>query len=246
MNFDNKIVIGTIIIASILMVGLFFDFNPNSFDNSQPANDFQDSPSSQTGNSNFLGELMADVEAWMNPKTPNTPNTTYNEISYIWLYNNTFTNIELSSHFNRYIDGVLVSKDNQTLQMALVHVPNSSIKPIDGQNLSITLGGFTKVITKLNHTISSDLTSIFPPTFMIEIAFADGNSIGLIFSEEQQILGVINGTWSLSEYSLYGLDRVEMDYSHEKTVYFQLTNSDSVAIVTAIDNFKDLIISIFL
>ena len=48
-------------------------------------------------------------------------------ISYIWIYNNTWVNVNLSTYYSRLIDGILVGSINGTFAMALIHEPSAEI-----------------------------------------------------------------------------------------------------------------------
>lgn len=234
----TKPLIGVVLIGSVLIIGLFSTGTLDSLLNSQSSPDDTDNPSNIPATTDLSGQLGEIIAKQMDSQ--------YNDIAYIWLFNNTFTNLELTSHFTQYIDGLMVNNVNGTLQMALIHEPNATLKPITNQSLSNTLGGFSSVISDLNQTADTSLDSVFPPTFMIDIAYTDHSSISLYYSEEKQILGIVNGTWTIAEGStLYGMPLIEIVYGSQEFVNFQLDVTQTESVNSAIENFKTLIFETF-
>ena len=172
-------------------------------------------------------------------------NEKYNNISYIWLYNNTFCNSNLTSQFGMYIDGLRVAKKENTMEMALIYEPNISVTTVDNQNLSTSMGKFVSVFESVTQLSNSTLTAVFPPTILIDIAYEDGTSISIVYSKERKIYGAIDGAWTLSESTHHGLHSVQFFYSSTKFTFFMLTDHLVTSANNAIAGFKDLIVSSF-
>ena len=166
-------------------------------------------------------------------------------ISYIWCYNNTFTNINISNHFQMYIDGVRIGLVDNNPMIALIHEPEAEINPIDQQDLNSVMADFRDSIAVHNDTSTTidNLIEIWPPTFMIDIAYEDSTSISVIYSQEYNLLSVVNGTWTLSAYTHHGINTVETSYAYDSAVFFEL--EDPALVQTALQSFANLIYDAF-
>ena len=89
------------------------------------------------------------------------------------------------------------------------------------------------------------MNEIFPPTFLIDIDYEGGTSISVVYSQDQQLLGIIQGTWQVSENTHLGLETVSVIYANDVFSYFSMSSDDMTATDMAIEGFKDLIKSAF-
>ncbi|MFW9856757.1 MAG: hypothetical protein ACFFFG_17030 [Candidatus Thorarchaeota archaeon] len=168
------------------------------------------------------------------------------EIAYVWCYNNTFTNLNLSTHFGKYIDGVRVGRlANGSQEMALIHEPVADFALVEQTDLNQAFTKFRGVIAQINESSDqiTDLMDIWPPTYLMDLAYDNGSSLSLVFSKQHQILGVLDGTWILSNYNHHGIPLLNLDYDLEDPIYLPI--SDVSAMVEAIESFELLIYSLF-
>ncbi|MFW9777438.1 MAG: hypothetical protein ACFFE8_01210 [Candidatus Heimdallarchaeota archaeon] len=168
------------------------------------------------------------------------------EIAYVWCYNNTFTNLNLSTHFNKYIDGVRVGRlANGSQQMALIHEPLADFAYIDQNDLNQVFTKFRAAITPINESTDqiTNLTEIWPPTYLMDLAYDNGSSLSLVFSKEHKILGILDGSWSLSNHTHHGIPLLNLDYALDNTIYLPI--NDIGPTMEAIRNFETLIYSVF-
>ncbi len=194
------------------------------------------------GNNNGNGET---VEGGVGARIAARMADSEDNISYIWCYNNTWTNMNLSTHYERLIDGIRVGLVDNVPQVALIHEPEAEIANITQQNLNDALSGLRGAIKVLNITSSSitDIEHIWPPTFMCDIAYEDGTCLSIIYSKEHEVISVYNGTWELSTYTHFGIKQINTNLSFDDAVY--LTLSDSSLVIAAIQNFENLIYDAF-
>ncbi|MHA2239786.1 MAG: hypothetical protein ACXAB2_15705 [Candidatus Hodarchaeales archaeon] len=166
-------------------------------------------------------------------------------VSYVWIYNNTFANVNLSSHYDEYIDGVGIGIVEEVLKMALVHEPTADIADINQNNLNTVMAKFRTAIKDVEN-VSEEFTGIdqlLPPSFICDIAYEDGTSLSLVFSKEHKVLGVINGTWTTSTHSHHGLPLISLSHYFDDAAYLEFP--DSSKMITAIQSFEDFILQTF-
>jgi hypothetical protein len=214
-----------IVILVIFALNVFFPATLPE-DNNQPP-----PPSSEKGIGYRIASRMAAAEE---------------NVSYVWCYNNTWVNLNLSNHYYpEFIDGVRIGLMNDTSKMALIHEPNAEIRDIDRQDLNTVMVNFRGAITVLNDTNQSltDIMQIWPPTFICDVAYEDGTSLSLMFSKEHQVLSVLNGTWTLSQWHHYGINSLIFNYSDDDLVFLPL--SDMQLFLQAIESFESLIYATF-
>jgi len=166
-------------------------------------------------------------------------------ISYVWCYNNTWVNLNLSEHYDPlYIDGVRVGLVENTPRMALIHEPAAELADIDQQDLNDVMANFRGALEVLNDTSPSlTMTDIFPPSFICDIAYEDETSLSLVFSKEHNVLSVVNGTWELTQYTHHGIQVMNVAYNYDDLVFLPI--SDVQLILTAIESFEQLIYDTF-
>ena len=166
-------------------------------------------------------------------------------ISYVWCYNNTWVNLNLSSHYEPlYIDGVRVGLVEDTPKMALIHEPAAELADIDQQDLNDVMADFRGALEVLNDTNPSlNMTDIWPPSFICDIAYEDETSLSLVFSKEHNVLSVVNGTWELSQHTHHGIHTVNVAYNYDDLVFLPIT--DVQLIISAIQSFEQFIYDTF-
>jgi hypothetical protein len=194
----------------------------------------------------------------VNPPGPNPPGnqglgmkiaarmeTREENISYIWCYNNTWANLNLSEHYGEFIDGVLIDLVDQTPTAALIHEPTADFADINQLDVNSILADFRTSLSVLNDTstLIDNLGDLLPLTFLIDIAYEDNTSISVIYSQEHNLVSVINGTWTLSEHLFHGINQVEMDYNYDSLLFFPL--EDPSLVLTSLENFATLFYTTF-
>jgi len=168
-------------------------------------------------------------------------------ISYIWCYNNTWVNLHLSNHYQDidFIDGVRIGLVDQTPTAALIHEPTADFADIDQLAVNKVMADFRNSLKVLNDTstLINNLGELLPLTFLIDIAYEDNTSLSVIYSQEHNLVSVVNGTWTLSENLHQGIHQIEMDYSYDSLLFFPL--EDPTLILTALENFANLLYTTF-
>lgn len=164
-----------------------------------------------------------------------------NDVEYVWSYNNTFTNLNLSTSYEKYIDGVRISKN----KIALINEPSADIADIEQAILNSVMGNFYVAISSLTETSDTieTIMDIFPPTLIMDIAYEDNTSISLMFSKTAKVVGVVNGTWSLTDHVHHGVQLLELNYTLDDAVYLSL--SDLEPMMTAVSAFENFIYDTF-
>ena len=167
------------------------------------------------------------------------------DISYIWCYNNTWVNLNLTEHYGEYIDGVLIDLVDQSPTAALIHEPTADFADIDQLDVNHILADFRNSLSVLNDTstLIDNLGELLPLTFLIDIAYEDNSSVSVIYSKEHNLVSVINGTWTLSEHLFHGIHQVEMYYNYDSLLFFPL--EDPSLVLTSLENFAELIYTTF-
>ncbi|MFX0173300.1 MAG: hypothetical protein ACFE9L_15510 [Candidatus Hodarchaeota archaeon] len=164
-----------------------------------------------------------------------------NNVEYVWSYNNTFTNLNLSTVYGEYIDGIRISKS----QMVLINEPLADFADIEQSTLNNVMGKFYDAISSLTEISDSveTIMDIIPPTLIMDIAYEDNTSISLVFSKTAKVVGVINGTWTLTDHFHHGVQLLVLDYILSDAVYLSLSNLEPM--FTAISTFENFIYDSF-
>jgi hypothetical protein len=133
----------------------------------------------------------------------------------VWIYNNTFANVNLSSLYGEFIDGVAVGAVGSVLKMALIHEPTAEIADVSQQDLNSVMASFRGAISEVDDPSETytSIDQILPISFICDIAYEDNTSLSLVFSSEFKVLGVINGTWEGSGHSHHGIELALMSYN---------------------------------
>lgn len=162
-------------------------------------------------------------------------------IAYLWNYNNTFCNYNLSNLFDAYIDGFRVGTSGENATLALIHEPAAEMATVNRTDLNTALAGFSNVISKINDTSIEvgEIDDMWPPDFLIDVAYEDNTSLSLAFSRNNKVLGVINGTWSLTGNFHFGIETLNYNYNYDDMVFLKL--DDIQPFLNAISTFQDFI-----
>ncbi len=255
MNTDNKtnILIGiglaaatllVLIAGTFLMAPFFSSMMTSPTNNNHMVN--QEEPSLPPSGDELEGNDRLTVGA----KIAQQMEELEDQIVFFWSYNNTWVNLNLSNMYSDFIDGLLAGINQTTNEsiIALVHEPSTSSATIDFNQITSIFHDFRTLVKTLSNTTNRDLNSVFPSTFMIDIAYSDNSSISLIFSKEQRVLGVINGTWQYDLYYNWGFDNVHWGvefpyfmYENTQLVFFNLTDDEVSIINGIIENLQALV-----
>lgn len=211
------LVIGGILSASIFVVAL------NLVNNQTNPGDNNPTPSEGIGAR--IAARMANAE---------------DSISYVWMYNNSFVNVNLSAHYVPHIDGVRIGLVNNEQKMALIHEPLAEIADISQVDLDTVMSKFRKAVEVLNDTSQTitDIMDIWPPSFICDIAYEDNTSLSLIFSKEKGVLSIVNGTWELSSAIHHGINSVIIQYSFDNLVFLPISNIQlMIEAIQGLENF---------
>jgi hypothetical protein len=120
-----------------------------------------------------------------------------NDVTYLWSFNNTWTNVNLSSHYSQYIDGLRIGlSDDESTKAALISEPNARIEDIDQDQFNTVMEALRLTISDMDQDQYEDVTfdDLFPPTILFDIVYEDNTTLSLVYSHEEQVLGVLNGT----------------------------------------------------
>jgi hypothetical protein len=166
-------------------------------------------------------------------------------ISYLWIFNNTWLNLNISTHYSRFIDGLLVGMINDTFSMALLNEPRAEITPIDRSQLNHVMADFRSSILSLNNVSEgvTTLDDIIPPTFLMDIAYEDGTTFSLAFSKEKMVFGFIQGIWEQTEYHFWGVKIVNFSYNLHNMQFLDILDSSNI--YDGLNSLENLIFSIF-
>ena len=106
------------------------------------------------------------------------------------------------------------------------------------------MADFRGALEVLNDTNPSlNMTAIWPPSFICDIAYEDETSLSLVFSKEHNVLSVVNGTWELSQHTHHGIHTVNVAYNYDDLVFLPIT--DIQLIISAIQSFEQFIYDTF-
>ena len=158
-------------------------------------------------------------------------------VSYVWIYNNSFANVNLSSHYEEFIDGVGIGYVEDVLKMALVHEPTADIANISQNELNTVMAIFRSAISDVEN-ISKDFTTIgqlLPTSFVCDIAYEDGTSLSLVFSKEHSVLGVVNGTWTASTHNHHGLPMISLSHYFTDAAFLEFPDPSKMISAFPVD-----------
>ncbi|MHA2225966.1 MAG: hypothetical protein ACXAC8_12220 [Candidatus Hodarchaeales archaeon] len=160
-----------------------------------------------------------------------------NDVDLVWSVNNSFVNNNLSASYGKFVDAVSISKNNVTI----INEPLANTAEIEQVTLNNVMEEFYDAVSTLNETSETidDIDDFFPPTLLLAISYENGSSISLIFSKEAKVVGVVNGTWTLSEHTHHGAKLPIFDYSLHDAVYLSINDLDPLS--SAISGFENFI-----
>ncbi|MHA1975002.1 MAG: hypothetical protein ACTSW1_18575 [Candidatus Hodarchaeales archaeon] len=166
-------------------------------------------------------------------------------VSYVWCYNNTWVNVNITEHYGQMIDGIRAGFINDTPSLALIHEPQAEISSINTSEFNEIMTGFRNAIAVLNDTNTTidNLIEIWPPTFMIDIAYDNGSALSIVYSKEHDMLSVVNGTWVLSEHENFGIRVIDVTMDYNSLVFFPL--KDTSLMLKALQDFANYIYGVF-
>ncbi len=166
-------------------------------------------------------------------------------ITYVRIFNNTWVNVNISDHYERFIDGILIGYINGTFSMALLNEPNADIAPINRSELNAVMSVFRASISTLDNVSSTvtTLDDIFPPSFLMDIAYEDGTTLSLAFSVEKKVISFIQGIWTETEYLFRGVRVISFSYNIYNAQYLDFTNSQDI--FNGLESLEELIFSVF-
>ncbi|MHA2364840.1 MAG: hypothetical protein ACXAC7_12870 [Candidatus Hodarchaeales archaeon] len=193
-------------------------------------------------------KLGARIAKYMNERA--------SEVVFGWCYNNTFVNLNITELIGDYADGFLVYGapiNDSTINMSVLHVSGVDTGDINTEDFISVVDSFETALNELNN-VSTEITDwmdIWPPTFLWDIAYEDGTSLSLVYSQEKQVIAAVNGTWTTSEFGLAGGVIIEFpnfeynweDYDNRK--YFELDENSNQLVITAMERFLELIGQIY-
>ncbi len=166
-------------------------------------------------------------------------------ISYVWIFNNTWLNVNISTHYSKFIDGIQVGDINGTFTMALLHEPTATISPINRSQLQEVMVQFRSTIIPLDNVSQTinDLGDIDPPTFLMDIAYEDGTAFSIAFSKEKMVFGFLQGVWEQTEISFRGVRIVQVYYNTHNMQFLEITDSSNI--YAGMNALAELIFSVF-
>jgi hypothetical protein len=121
------------------------------------------------------------------------------DVSWFWSSNNTWINENISTYFSEYIDAFQVANTSNADQAAIFRIPQDTLNAtIDISEFENKVHGILDVIKQMDTKASDNLSmdDVFPPTFSLSVAYKDGTSHELIFSQKDNYLALWSGTWS--------------------------------------------------
>lgn len=167
-------------------------------------------------------------------------------ISYVWCYNNSFVNFNLSEYYSPlYIDGVSIGRSlNSSVVMALIHEPLAEIEEVSQSSLNSVMAGFRTAVSNIgDYSQITNIDDIWPPDFLIDIGYEDGTSFSLVYSKEEQVLSFLNGTWELAPFYRYGIQVLMFNYEFFDAVFLEIENDQYI--LAALQTFETWIHEIF-
>ena len=174
------------------------------------------------------------------------------DVVFGWCYNNTFVNLNITTHFPFYVDAVMLSGalDNSTdLNLSVIHEPMAENTTVSSSSVSSVVNQLEKAITTLNDTSPtiSSIDHIFPPTLLWDIAFSDNTSLSIVYSKQAHVFAAINGTWEYSDFIFHGVRFPLFDYSTNPwdAAYLVLDNESEHLVLSALQALQDMIIEAF-
>ncbi len=169
--------------------------------------------------------------------------TRADDVVFVWCYNNTVVNVNLTDHYEVFVDGVAIYETNVTIfnveGVDSGTIGSSAVGPI-ADALNATLDDLNTTAPTINET------DIWPPTFLWDIAYSDNTSLSLVYSKDQGIIAAVNGTWTMSEWMLPGgvvipFPQFEYEWFVLESAFLVLDEEAEASVLSAIQSFIDLI-----
>jgi hypothetical protein len=166
-----------------------------------------------------------------------------NDVVFVWCYNNTAVNVNLTNHYGVFVDGVAIYETNVTI----FNVEGVDSGIISSSAMGPIVDALNATLDDLNTTAPNiDVMDIWPPTFLWDIAYSDKTSLSLMYSKDQGILAAVNGTWTMSEWILPGgvimpFPQFEYAWLILESAFLVLDEEAETAVLSAIQFFIELI-----
>ncbi|MFX1511474.1 MAG: hypothetical protein ACFFCQ_02705 [Promethearchaeota archaeon] len=193
------------------------------------------------------------------PATPNLPINTKKigeriatrmatsepDIAFIWSSNNTWVNSNLSIDYSTYVDAISIGKAGESLQMALIHKPEARLADVNQQELNGVTENFRSAIAGLNKTSNqyTSIDDIFPLTLFMDIAYENGTSLSLVYAKEENVIGIVNGTWEESDGTMWGINILLFSYYYNNNDMIFLEVPDSKPFLDAMREFENFVLN---
>ncbi|MFW9915637.1 MAG: hypothetical protein ACFFGZ_08490 [Candidatus Thorarchaeota archaeon] len=180
------------------------------------------------------------------------------DVVFAWSSNNTVVNSDLTEQFNDYVHAVMnygmpisVARSNVTLFIGLEDFRIETVEN-DPEALNAVAENFESALNGLED-VSTSLTSlddIWPATFLWDIAYSDGTSLSLIYSQEYHVIAAINGTWIMGQIDLLGktvpFPYFQYDENHYDSMSFlELDRTTEIPVTAATQSYIDMTVGAF-
>ncbi|MFW9991127.1 MAG: hypothetical protein ACFFD4_03625 [Candidatus Odinarchaeota archaeon] len=180
------------------------------------------------------------------------------DVLFSWCYNNTFSNVNLTDFFQDYVDGFLIygAPVNESIMgtnISVLHISGVETAEFDSSDLNTVATSFENALKGLDNvsTTITEWMDFWPPTFLWDVAYKDNTSISLAYSQEHRVIGIVNGTWTMSKFGLEGeivVDFPQFEYnweSFDNRAYLILDDESEALVLTAIQVLYDKITGAF-
>ncbi|MFW9930236.1 MAG: hypothetical protein ACFFD1_12650 [Candidatus Thorarchaeota archaeon] len=178
------------------------------------------------------------------------------DVEFSWAFNNSIINLNVTESSGTYVDGVVTygSIDNESItNITLVHPNGLEFALTDSGQLKTVADKFIQAMENLDNqseTINS-WDDFWPPTFLWDIAFKDGTSLSLVYSQEKHVFAAVNGTYTMQETEIVPGSVIQFAQFHydwdnyNDRKYFDLDAENEALIVNGIASYLSMINSAF-
>lgn len=174
------------------------------------------------------------------------------DVSFAWCFNNTIVNVNLTDLFGVFVNGILISTPPSGVGTANVtaHIISGvNFGETTSSELNYVVDAFETALNDLDTASEtvSDWMDIWPPTFLWDIAYSDGTSLSLVYSQEQRVIAAVNGTWSTSDFEvepgiIVPFPDVKYNWtSYDNRAYLVLDDASEALVLSAIQLYIDLV-----
>lgn len=194
-----------------------------------------------------LGTRIAN---FMDSRTP--------DVVFAWSSNNTVVNSNLTEQFSDYVHAVMnygmsisAARSNVSVFIGLENFKMETVEN-DPEELNSVAENFENALKGLEDVSTSlkSLDDVLPVTFLWDIAYSDGTSLSLIYSQEYHVIAAINGTWIMGEMDLLGnkvpFPYFQYDENHYDSMNFlELDRTTEIPVTAALQSYIDMTVSAF-